>query len=81
MVCQLIILTLQGLLLCGATGGLVDNKSFTAGYQQIFDSGRSAQYCVPTDDVERAMDLPFELVTQKLRVDSIPLSRLGECPR
>ena len=81
MVCQLVILTVQGILLCGATGDLISNEMLKPGYQRIFDSERSSQYCVPTDDVERAMDMGFSFVVRRLRADSVPLSAMGQCPR
>lgn len=81
MVCQLIILTVQGFLLCGATGDMVPNGSFTPGYQRVFDSQDSSQYCVPTDDMERAMNVPFVSVARKLRADAASLSTTGQCPR
>jgi hypothetical protein len=81
MVCQLIILTLQGVLLCGATGDLANNELFTLGYQCVFDSEQSRQYCVPTNDMERATDAPISFVAQKLRADAVPLSPVGRCPR
>jgi hypothetical protein len=78
-VCNLIILTLGGLLLCGATGYLVDTGSFTPKYQLVYDGGLDRQYCVPTDEVVRALDIPFGLVANKLRAVSIGLSIHG-CP-
>jgi hypothetical protein len=81
MVCLLIILTIQGVLLCGATGDLASIASLTPGYQRVFDSGQDQIYCVPTDDMQRAMDAPFHAVVQKLRADAVPLSQLGKCPR
>jgi hypothetical protein len=56
MVCQLIILTLHGLLLYGANGYVADMKSFAPHYQLIYDSEFDTQYCVPTGDLARAMD-------------------------
>ena len=81
MVCQLIILTLQGILPCGATGDMATNESFTPGYQRVFDSEQSRQFCVPTDDMEWAMERPFSFVAPKLRADAVPLSPVGRCPR
>jgi hypothetical protein len=80
-VCQLIILTLHGLLLCGTTGDFANTESFTLGYQLVFDSEQSRQYCVPTDDMERALNRPFDFVAKVVRSDAVPLLPLGGCPR
>lgn len=79
--CKLIILTIHGWLLCGANGMPATDRSFTPGYQLVYDAGWDRQYCVPSDDVNRAMDVWFGDVVNKVRADSTPLPKSGECPR
>jgi hypothetical protein len=79
--CKLLILTMSGLLFCGADGKLASDSSITPGWQLVFDSGLGLQYCVPSDDVSRAMGVPFEYVVQKIRLDAIKLPMTGECPK
>ena len=79
-VCKLVILTVRGILLCGATGYNAEPQSFTSGSQKIYDVELDAQYCVPTDDLKRAYSLPFEQVASKLRADQMPMP-LGDCPQ
>jgi hypothetical protein len=52
-VCELIVVTMRGLLLCGSNGS--------------YDVSLDTSYCVPTDDMRRAWRLPFEEVETKLR--------------
>lgn len=70
MVCKLVILTLHRLLLCGATGDLVDPQSLTPGYQLVYDAELDKEYCVPTDDMKRARYVEFSKIANKLRADA-----------
>ena len=69
-VCQIVILTMQGLLMCGATGDIPTKDMFTPGYQRVFDS-EQGPICVPTDDMIRALDVPMNTVVQKVRLDAV----------
>ena len=81
-ICKLIILTLHGLLLCGATGSPANVDSFTPQYQLVYDSQLDKQYCVPTDQMKRAMDVDFSKIATKLRGASVPIPLIGdECPK
>jgi hypothetical protein len=79
-VCKLVILTVRGVLLCGSNGDLVDPSSLPAGYVRVYDVPLDTQYCVPTDDMLRARNVPFEQVEIKLRADSVDLHGAQGCP-
>jgi hypothetical protein len=70
-VCKLVILTVRGVLLCGADGDFVDPNALMPGYQHVYDAELDKQYCVPTDDLRRARYVDFKLVGPKLRADSV----------
>jgi hypothetical protein len=65
---------MHGVLLCGSNGNLADPNSLAPEYVRVYDASIDTQYCVPTDDMRRALSLPFEEIQAELRAASADLT-------